>query len=108
MKKIENVSKKIESATKKVEIQVKEKVSPKIKGLESVILGTLIVMVVAGLIGGSGLMLVAGALAALVLGLPKYSERLTKMIPEKKKPDVKVEVVAVKVVEVVEEPEVKE
>lgn len=87
MKKIEEVSKKIEEATQKVEAQVKEKVAPKVRGLETIILGVLLAMVAAGLVGGKGLMIVAGVLSALILGLPKYSDKLSKLMPEDKKAD---------------------
>jgi hypothetical protein len=81
MKKINEVSKKIKDSTDKVESQVKLKLLPKIKGYETVILYVLVAMVVAGLVSGKGLMLVAGVLTALVVGLPKYSNRLSKKEP---------------------------
>lgn len=83
MKKLEEVSKKVDELSSKVENQVKEKVMPKIKGYEFMIMAVLVVMLLAGLVSGRGLMIVAGILVAVVIGLPKYSTKLMAMIPKK-------------------------
>ena len=120
MKKLDDVSKKVEEVTKSAEKKVKETVLPKVKGLETMIVAVLLVMVLAGLVSGTGLMVVAGVVTAAVLGLPKYSKKVGDMIDKamsktkkekttkaKKKEDTKQEVEA-EAKEVKEETDKKE
>ena len=91
MKKLDEVSKKIEKVSKAAEEKVKETVLPKVKGLESLILAVMLVMLLAGLVSGTGLMIVAGVLTAVILGLPMYLKKVEGLVEKAKKKTVKKE-----------------